>query len=209
MTRKSSSHKTYLAPGEVARILMVSPATVRHWASKGDLNSVTTPGGHRRFMRHEIVRFARVNGLTMQLPDDDKLRILIVDDDVQLAAYLSRLLKSKNANVATMVAHDGYAAGRLVQVFHPHIILLDLMMPGLNGFDVCKQIKSDVASKAIRVIAMTGFYDNENVARALRAGAECCIEKPIDQEKLLTLLGIDDSFEVLAVSGIETTHYSD
>ena len=208
MTRKTSSQKTYLSPGEVAKILMVSPATVRHWASKGDLNSVTTPGGHRRFMRHEIVRFARINGLTMQLPNDDKLRILIVDDDVQLAAYLSRLLNGKNANVTTMEAHDGYAAGRLVQVLRPHIILLDLMMPGLNGFDVCEQIKDDVALKAIRVIAMTGFYDNENIARALRAGAECCIEKPIDQDKLLKLLGIDDSFEVIAVSGVETTHYN-
>ena len=193
MNKQSQPQKTYLAPGEVADMLMVSPATVRHWASKGQLNSVSTPGGHRRFLRHEIERFAREKDLTILLPDDDTLRILIVDDDTQVAAYLSRWLSSLDDAVTTMEAHDGYAAGRLVQVFQPHIVLLDLMMPGLNGFDVCEQIKNDAASRATRVIAMTGFYDDKNVRRALEAGAECCVEKPFNREKLLTILGLHEA----------------
>ena len=190
MINHSNSQKLYLAPGEVAEMLMVSPATVRLWASKGDLESVSTPGGHRRFMRHEIERFAREKDLTIQLPDDDTLRILIVDDDTQIVAYLSRFFEGLDVNVAAKGAHDGYTAGRLIQVFQPHVVLLDLMMPGLNGFDVCAQIKNDATSKAIRVIAMTGFYDRRNVERALEAGAERCIAKPFDQDQLLTLLGL-------------------
>ncbi len=141
-------------------------------------------------MRHEIERFAREKDLTLQLPDDDTLRILIVDDDTQIVTYLSRFFEGLDTNVTTRGAHDGYTAGRLVQVFQPHVVLLDLMMPGLNGFDVCAQIKNDAASKAIRVIAMTGFYDDKNVERALHAGAECCIAKPFDQDQLLMLLGL-------------------
>ena len=209
MTKYSHLHKTYLAPGEVAEMLMVTPATVRLWASKGDLNSVSTPGGHRRFMRHEIDRFAREKDLTIQLPDDDSLRILIVDDDTQVAAYLSRFFDNLDTNVTTVEAHDGYAAGRLVQVFQPHIVLLDLMMPGLNGFDVCIQIKNDAASKATRVIAMTGFYDDKNVERALKAGAECCIEKPFDQDKLLTILGLDEVRTIASTSESDSVYRSE
>lgn len=182
--------KPYLAPGQVAEMLMVSPATVRHWASKGTLGSVATPGGHRRFLQHEVERFARENDLTLQPPADGTLRVLIVDDDEQVSTYLTRFLDQFDANVSSMTAHDGYTAGRLVQTFRPHVVLLDLMMPGLNGFDVCAQIKDDPSLKATRVITMTGFYDNENVQRALDAGAECCIEKPFDQNQLKSLLGL-------------------
>lgn len=184
------SQKSYLAPSEVAKMLMVTPATVRHWASKGDLNAVSTPGGHRRFLLYEIERFAREKDITMQIPGDETLRILIVDDDVDVAKYLSRLFSRLDAEIESMVAHNGYNAGRLVQSFQPHVVLLDLMMPELNGFDVCRQIKQDVTSSATRVIAMTGFYNEENVNRAMEAGAECCIEKPFDRENLLNLLGL-------------------
>ena len=204
-----NSQKTVLAPGEVAKMLMVSPAAVRQWASKGDLISVSTPGGHRRFMRHEIERFAREKNLTIQLPDDDTLRILMVDDDKQVVAYLSRFFERLNAGVTTRGAHNGYSAGRLIQVFQPHVVLLDLMMPGLNGFDVCAQIKNDAATKAIRVIAMTGFYDDKNVERALKAGAECCIAKPFDQDQLLTLLGLDGVHTIAPRSEVAPVYRSD
>ncbi len=209
MSKNSNSQKTYLAPGEVAKMLMVSPATVRHWASKGDLRSVSTPGGHRRFMRHEIERFAREKDLTIQLPEDDSIRILIVDDDTQVATYLSQFFNRLDANLITMVAYDGYTAGRLIQVFRPHVVLLDLMMPGLDGFDVCAQIKKDAASKATRVIAMTGFHDDENVERALQAGAECCIEKPFDQNQLLTLLQLNETSAMASRSEAERVYRSE
>ena len=144
-------------------------------------------------MRHEIERFARKKGLTMQLPTDDALRILIVDDEVQVAEYLSVFLSSVDEFVTTMIANDGYAAGKLVQVFRPHVVLLDLIMTGLNGFDVCVQIKNDPATKATRVITMTGFCDDVSVDRAMNAGAECCIEKPFDHDWLLTLLGLGET----------------
>lgn len=197
MSKRASRQKSYLAPSDVAQILMVSPATIRHWASKGDLAAVATPGGHRRFLLHDIEQFARDKELSMQIPNDNTLRILIVDDDTHVAEYLSRLLDRVNAKTEKRVAHDGFNAGKLVHTFQPHIVLLDLMMPELNGFDVCRQIKQDTSTRATRVIAMTGFYNEENVTRALDAGAECCIEKPFDYDKLLRLLGLSgtDLFE--------------
>ncbi len=198
MSKKAKSRKAYLAPGEVAELLMVSPQAVRVWAKKGELQSVSTPGGHRRFARHEVERFAREKDLTIQLPTDDALRILIVDDDVAMADYLSEFLRSVDASVTTMIANDGYAAGELVQVFQPHVVLLDLIMPGLDGFDVCVRIRNNPATKATRVITMTGFHDDVNVDRSLQAGAECCIKKPVDHDQLLTLLGLGEGLRSAA-----------
>jgi len=169
---------------------MVSPATIRLWASKGDLGAVSTPGGHRRFMRREVERFARDKNIQIQFPTDSVSRLLIVDDDVQVASYLSRLFARVDSKLECMVANNGYNAGRIVQSFQPNVVLLDLMMPGLNGFDVCEQIKSEPTTQAIRVIAMTGFYTDENVRRVLEAGAECCLAKPFDQDELLETIGV-------------------
>ena len=200
MTRRLTAQKNYLAPGDVAEMLMVSPATVRHWASKGELHSVSTPGGHRRFLPHDIEKFARERNLTIQIHSRVTQRILIVDDDIQVAKLLSRMLERAAGKRETMLAHDGYNAGRLVQSFRPHVVLLDLMMPELNGFEVCQQIKRDPTTKATRIIAMTGFFNDTNVQRAMDAGAECCIEKPFDREKLMQLLRLD-SFDQAAATG--------
>lgn len=189
MAKMPDTARPYFAPKEVAQMLMVSAATIRLWASKGDLPSVTTPGGHRRFLPHEIERFARERNLTLHLPHDDELRILIVDDSPQVTTYLARRFATE-ASTVTMAANDGFTAGRLVQQFNPHVVLLDLMMPGLNGFDVCAQIKSDPAHKAVRIIAMTGYYTPENEQRALSAGAELCIAKPIDTSELFRSVGL-------------------
>ena len=85
--------KPYLTPTEVASLLMVSPITVRQWAAKGLLKAELTLGGHRRFMRHEIERFARDNGLSLQHKSAGPGgRLLIVDDDPQLVTLLREML---------------------------------------------------------------------------------------------------------------------
>lgn len=182
-------------------MLMVSPATIRLWASKGDLSAVSTPGGHRRFLFQDVERFARDKNIAIQIPGNEILRILIVDDDEHVANYLSRLLGRAESRTECMIANNGFSAGRLVQSFRPHVVLLDLMMPELNGFDVCRQIKQDAATKATRVIAMTGFYNDENVTRALEAGAESCLQKPFDRDKLFDLLNLKLASSAIEISG--------
>ena len=185
--------KSYLTPNQVAELLMVSPTAVRQWAEKGDLNALTTPGGHRRFLPAEVESFARKRGLTLNLGNTGALRILIVDDDEQLARYLVELLNRFKEEIATETAGDGFAAGLKIHEFEPHIVLLDLMMPGLDGFEVCRQIKDNPATSAIRVIAMTGYRTEENVKRIIEAGAEECLEKPLNQDLLLELIGINQT----------------
>lgn len=184
--------ETYLTPGQVAKMLMVSPAALRIWAEKGEIKAFTTPGGHRRFSPEEVKRFSEERGLKSTETGKKKLSILIVDDEVQLLSYLTKLLKKYSEFVDVEVANNGFDAGVKVNKLKPDVILLDLMMPGLDGFAVCKQIKTSPLTSDIRVIAMTGFPSTENVETILSLGADACLSKPLDRERLLKQIGIDE-----------------
>ena len=183
--------KAYLKPREVAELLRVEPGTVRVWAQSGRLRSSTTPGGHRRFARRDVLAFAREHGIALATPERDKTRVLIVDDDAQLRSLLPRMLASSGSPVEAVTAHDGFSAGQLLATFEPHVIVLDLFMPGVNGFELCKTLKSDPATADIRVIAMTGTSDSDAIARIVDLGAERCLAKPIILEQLLAAVGLE------------------
>lgn len=180
--------KDYYTPNEVAQLFMVSPVTVRQWAQKGLLNAALTAGGHRRFLRQELLRFADQRGLTLNWTVQGKARILIVEDDEQVAAYLCELLRSHADIDAIETAVNGFEAGRKVHSFEPSLMLLDLMMPGMDGFAVCRALRQDPATRHIRVVAMTGYPTADNIDRIMAAGAEVCLAKPIDTGRLLGLL---------------------
>jgi excisionase family DNA binding protein len=181
--------KPYLTPNEVAQWMMVSPITVRGWAQKGMLQAEVTPGGHRRFRREEVERFAR-----QWNPAGNRgaLRVLIVDDDRSVVGFLKELLEGASAPVTVEVAYGGFEAGRKVHAFTPDVVLLDYMMPGIKGSEVCQQIKQIPGLADVRVIAMSGFLSPEYEAELLAAGAECCLTKPIDTAQLFSLLGLPD-----------------
>lgn len=180
--------KDYYTPNEVAQLFMVSPVTVRQWAQKGLLNAALTAGGHRRFLRQELLRFADQRGLSLNWAVHGKARILIVEDDDQVAAFLCELLRGHSDIDAIETAPNGFEAGRKVHSFEPSLMLLDLMMPGMDGFTVCRTLKQDPATRHIRVLAMTGYPTAENIERIMDAGAEVCLAKPIDTERLLELV---------------------
>ena len=179
-----------LSPNQAAEILMVSPATVRHWAAKGQLKALTTAGGHRRFRMSDIESFASVQGITLNLDDEDTIGILIVDDDVQFASYLAELIPTIDSRIKVEIASDGFEAGKHVHIFKPKMILMDLMMPTMDGFDTCKSIKDDPDTADIRIVCMTGYASEENIKRITKLGAEVCLTKPIDEAKLEYYVGL-------------------
>lgn len=185
MNKADLRDKSYLTPNQVAEMLMVSPITVRGWALRGLLKAEVTPGGHRRFLIQEVERFARERN------SHDKQRsqrILIVDDNQSLARYLQDFLVA-NA-FSTETAFDGFDAGWKMQSFQPDILLLDLMMPRLNGFDVCRHVRQNPETRHVRVLAMTGYPSPSNESRILAEGAECCLNKPIDEASLLGAIAV-------------------
>ena len=177
-------NKDLLTPAEAAKLLHVAPTTIRLWAQKGKLASIVTPGGHRRFNLDDVKSLMK----TSIAPAKKQLSILIVDDDKDLGDMLLQLLNHYLPDANLMLADNGFKAGDLLHTFTPNIVLLDLMMPEIDGFSICQRIKSIPDTEHITVIAMTGNHSDENIQRILSLGALTCIAKPIDFKSLTAII---------------------
>ena len=190
--------KKYLSPKKVAQMLMVSTESIRLWAEKGALKATTTIGGHRRFKVDDIQSFAKENGIELVVVgsnDDSPLKILIVDDEESYAQMLKELLVTELADVQIKISLDSFDVATQLLSFMPDIILLDIKMPHLNGFQVCKSIKAGQGSlyADVRVIAISGNASEEEKQRIIKIGAEACFDKPIKTSALLKIIKEDMS----------------
>ena len=115
-----------------------------------------------------------------------KQKILIVDDTPNNLQLLFKYIK--NSGYQVLVAQNGKNAIEIAKKSSPDLILLDIMMPGISGFDVCKQLKADSNTQNIPIIFMTALAQTDNKVKGLALGAVDYITKPIEQEELLARL---------------------
>jgi CheY-like chemotaxis protein len=113
-------------------------------------------------------------------------KILIVDDESNLRLLLIRTLSTKG--YVTKEAADGFEAGIQVLEFKPDLVLLDLKMPGMDGFEVCRKIKGNPKTANTLVVALTGHGGDENRNRIFKAGADGFLGKPVVRDQLLNML---------------------
>lgn len=176
-----------LSTMQVADKCGVHYTTVRRWILAGNLPAFETPGGHLRIMVDDVDRFLDSRRLGGGVLPTATLRVLIMDDDVvfreSCAEFLGRLPKLEVRKAA-----NGFESGRLVAEFLPHVIILDLRMPGMDGFEVCRDIKTSPRTKHAKVLVLTGFATEENLRRAKSAGADLCVSKPVDMDRLRELV---------------------
>jgi len=176
---------------EAAKLCHVSPLSIINWVNAGRLPAFRTPGGHRRIRREDLARFMRENGIPLpeELRDGSgRARVLVVDDEAGIRDVIAESLSRRATPYDVMTAADGFEAGRLVATFRPDVVLLDLRMPGLDGFQVCRTIKGDSESASTVVIAMTGYHTQETEARILECGAVRCLCKPIEPSAIATVI---------------------
>jgi excisionase family DNA binding protein len=190
------SRKSVFTTFETAKLCHVSPLSIINWVNAGRLPAFRTPGGHRRIRREDLIRFMKENGIP--LPEDlregsGRSKVLVVDDEASVRDVLAEHLTTRANPYEVLTAADGFEAGRLVATFRPDVVLLDLRMPGLDGFQICRTIKADPESSNTVVIAMTGFYSPETEARILECGAVRCFAKPVEPTTLSEF--IDSVFE--------------
>jgi len=112
--------------------------------------------------------------------------VLLVDDEPNIRETLSFMLEMEGFAVAT--AEDGRRGLELAQRLRPPVMLLDAMLPELDGFSVCRQLKADEGTAATRVIMLTALGQRTDRERALAAGADFYVSKPFDEDELLALL---------------------
>jgi excisionase family DNA binding protein len=179
-----------LTSSEVGDLLQVNPSSVKKWVDDGLLIAFRTPGGHRRIRAADLVAFLVRHEMPIpaDLEDAAKKRLLIVDDEVDQLKALSRSLKRFADRVEVTTTSNGIDALVLVGSFHPHAVLLDVYMPGIDGLEVCRRLKKHPSTKDVAVYVVSGAFTSALEQKALEAGAVQCLSKPVDVRVVLSLL---------------------
>ena len=181
MSRGRTPVKDTYSTHDVARICCVTPTTVIRWIEDGLIPAFKTVGGHRRVRREDLERVCQERGIPFTVPTGDEVgRLLVIDDEPVVLDLVRDVLKDLSHQFDVEVARDAFDAGRLVATFRPQLIFLDLMMPGVDGFEVCARLKRDASTMHTEIIAITGYYTEANMERILAAGASACLKKPLD-----------------------------
>jgi len=156
--------------------------TVKNWIEAGQLEAFRTPGRHFRIKSAALDRFQAAFGFPADT--EDRRRILVVDDQQDFVELALETLKELFPGARVEGAGGGYEALLRIGSFQPHLLILDLRMPGLDGFEVCRRVKEAPESKGTKILAMTGFVDDQAESLALACGADAFIGKPAGFETL-------------------------
>ena len=178
--------KKLLSTLDISRMLGVAIASVAKWVDQNHLKAGKTPGGHRRVLVEDLLDFLHRQNLPIPaelLPS--KPVVLVVDDEVEVTAWIAEEISGEFPECEVHQVHDGYSAGELVASLKPSVVLLDLHMQGMDGYEVCRRIKAREDTKNIVVIAMTARHSTKVEKRMLECGAKMCLAKPLDRLVLL------------------------
>ncbi len=170
--------KEVLTTGEVARLCGVAPRTVSKWFDAGQLHGFKIPGSReRRIPRDSLVRFMRAHGIPLRGLDGAVTRVLICDGDYDFADAL-RITLQKGFEYDVQVATGVFEAGLLARQSRPHVILLDVGMPGLAPADLRQALRADPELVATRVVAVDPELTDVRVRGWLHQGFDACLRKP-------------------------------
>jgi excisionase family DNA binding protein len=180
--------KQVFTTGEAAELCKVSQQTIIRCFDSGRLNGFRVPGSKfRRIPRAELIRFMRENDIPSDLLQSGNIRVLIVDDDPQIVRMLEEYL-SADERFEVRTASTGYDAGMVTHEFRPDVILLDYMLPDVNGSVVCDRIKSNPDLQETRIIIISGVVRQDEINGLLEAGADEFITKPFRLNELIERL---------------------
>jgi len=174
-----------LTTGEVARYCDVSTNAVKKWIRNGRLKAFRTPGGHFRVESEDFREFLIRHHMPVypEFFENAPRRVLLVDDDPQVREMLAEVLKSMGTDLEVEQAEDGYDA--LLKAGHskPHLLVLDLRMPRMDGFEACRRVRSNPTTSSTKILAISGYLDEAARQEILRCGASDYMKKPLDIEE--------------------------
>jgi len=190
---ESWADKKIFTTGEAAKVCKVSQQTIIRCFDSGRLGGFRVPGSKfRRIPRDELIRFMRANEIPLTVLEGGTKRVLVVDDDPKILDLFEDVLEHAGG-FAVKTASTGYDAGMLTESFRPHLIVLDYMLPDINGNVVCERVRAGERADQVRILCVSGVVDQSEVDGLIRAGADDFLRKPFDVDELMgkvkTLLG--------------------
>ena len=177
--------KTVFTTGEAAKICKVSQQTIIRCFDSGQLKGFRVPGSRfRRIPRDQLFAFMKENGIPTDALESGKRKVLIVDDDEELVELLVDVFE-RDRRFALKTANNGFDAGMLVKEFRPDLVVLDVMLPDINGKEVCQRVRSDSSLDEVQIICISGMVEADKVADLKLSGANDFMQKPFAVEKLI------------------------
>ena len=193
-----SSHVAVSPPSlfttfEVARMLSVDIGAVINWVNQGKLKAFRTPGGHRRVQKADLLSFLATYKMPIP-PILDRARpiVLLVEDEALVRMGLKAMLEDMHPPFLIDEAADGFQAGKKVTELQPDLVILDVRLPGVDGFQVCREIRADSRLAGTKILVVSGQLTNDEKCRILETGADDVLGKPVDpgefKQKVAALL---------------------
>ncbi len=177
--------KTVFTTGEAAKICKVSQQTIIRCFDSGQLKGFRVPGSRfRRIPRDQLYSFMKDNGIPTDALESGKRKVLLVDDDVELVELISDVLE-KDGRFDVRIANNGFDAGMLVKEYGPDLIVLDVMLPDINGKEVCQRVRKDHTPEEVKIICISGMVEEDKIADLKAAGANEFLHKPFEVDTLI------------------------
>ncbi len=190
----SDAMKTVFTTGEAAEICKVSQQTIIRCFDSGRLKGFRVPGSRfRRIPRDALIAFMRDNNIPPDALDNGKVKVLVVDDDPEIVELFVDVLE-RDGRFEIKTANSGYDAGMITQESMPDIIILDYLLPDINGNIVCQTIRKNPNLEHTKIVIVSGVVNQDEINDLLKAGADEFVKKPFNIEKLIERMG-----ELLAV----------
>ena len=171
---------------QACKYCKVSSKTIINWIESGHIKAFKTVGGHRRIKKTDLEDFMKKQGIPIPEEElkEERKRILIVDADQIIVETIVQAFEEDEYNYEVISAADGFEAGLQVNYFKPHLMILDIMMPDIKGYEVCKKIKSDNVTKDMKIIVLSAYLDEEKFKKMKGFGADLCFTKPLPLPQL-------------------------
>lgn len=186
MPNAADGDRRFFTTSEVARYCAVTNDGVLKWIKSSKLRAFSTPGGHYRISAEDFREFLQ----RYDMPIDESFfrgtkrqrTVLVVDDEPDIREIVSRVLAELDDDMRIEEAADGYEAGIKIGNLSPDLVIMDLMMPRVDGLSLCRSIRENPETRAVKVLAITAFPEQDNVKKMYDAGADLCLIKPLQLE---------------------------
>lgn len=180
--------KTVYTTGEAAKICKVSQQTIIRCFDTGQLKGFRVPGSRfRRIPCEQLFIFMRENNIPTDALESQNRKILLVDDDAEIVTLIQDMLQ-RDGRFEVRSANNGFDAGMMVKEYHPDLIVLDVMLPDINGKEVCQRVRSDKTMDDVRIICISGMVEENRIRDLKESGANEFLQKPFDVDTLLKLI---------------------
>ena len=178
--------RRFFTTSEIARYCAVTNDGVLKWIKSSKLRAFSTPGGHYRISAEDFRAFLE----RFDMPVDESFfrgsrkerTVLVVDDERDIRDIVRRLLEELDVDLKIEEAQDGYEASIKIGNLQPDLVIMDLMMPKVDGFQLCRSIRENDETRGVKVLAITAFPEQDNVKKMYDAGADLCLIKPLQLE---------------------------